>query len=49
MTGAAQNGYSPRSRQFIGFEFPPRAVADVEHIDLLLSLQNPEDYPVVTR
>ena len=33
----------------MGIEFLPRAVADVEHIDLLLLLQNPVDYAVDMR
>ena len=30
----------PRSHQFAGFEFLPRGVANAEHIDLFLFLQN---------
>jgi hypothetical protein len=37
------------SGQVIGSEFLPCTMADVEHIDLLLFLKNPEDYPVDMR
>jgi hypothetical protein len=39
----------PRSCQFIGPEFLPGAVADVEHVDLLLLLYNTVDYAVDVR